>query len=160
VDLFLLMDVLEHVPDDTALLAPLVTAAQPGSHFLITVPADMKLWSPHDVSFGHFRRYDRLRFERAWAGLPLTPVLVSYYNCRLYPLALLARTLSRLRKRAWGRAETDFTLPAQPVNKLLETIFSGESACLIHRMEGRRSAGYPVGVSLMAILRRETPHDR
>lgn len=160
VDLFLFMDVLEHVPDDTALLEPVVAAARPGSHFLITVPADMKLWSSHDVSFGHFRRYDRLLLEKAWSGLPVTPVMVSYYNHRLYPLALFARSLSRLRGKTWGEAGTDFTLPAPPVNRLLESIFSGETDRLMDLMEKRRTAGYSSGVSLIAILRREPSHAR
>ena len=41
----LLMDVLEHVPDDAAVVGSIVDALRPGCHVLITVPADMKLWS-------------------------------------------------------------------------------------------------------------------
>ena len=33
------MDVLEHVADDFGMFAELVAAANPGSHFLVTVPA-------------------------------------------------------------------------------------------------------------------------
>lgn len=157
-DLILLMDVLEHVPDDAGLLAPLAAAARPGSHLLITVPADMGLWSPHDVALGHFRRYDRPSLERIWSGLPVTPVLMSYYNHRLYPLALLARNLSRLRGTAWGEAGTDLALPAPPVNRLLERVFSGEERRLRELMEGKRREGFPNGVSLIAILRREPGH--
>lgn len=157
-DCILLMDVLEHVSDDRGLLSPIVAAARPGTHFLITVPADMKLWSPHDVSFGHFRRYDRALLEKAWAGLPVAPVMVSYYNHRLYPLALLARTLSRLRDKAWGDAGTDLSLPAPPVNRLLEQIFSGETDRLMKLMERDIKQGYPSGVSLIALLRREGAH--
>ncbi len=159
-DLVLLMDVLEHVRDDAGLLSPIVAAARQGSHLLITVPADMKLWSPHDVSFGHFRRYDRPLLERAWSGLPVTPVMVSYYNHRLYPLALLARTLSRLRGKAWGDAGTDLSLPAAPVNRLLEWIFRGETNRLMKLMEKDIKEGYPSGVSLIALLRREASHVR
>ena len=43
--LFLLTDVLEHVPDDYVMLSELLAAACPGSHFLVTVPADESLWS-------------------------------------------------------------------------------------------------------------------
>lgn len=159
-DLILLMDVLEHVRDDAALLSSLAAAARPGSHLLITVPADMKLWGPHDVALGHFRRYDRPSLEKAWSGLPVTPVLVSYYNHRVYPLALLARSLSRLRGKAWGEAGTDLSLPAPAVNRLLERIFSGETSRLMELMEGKRRQGFPNGVSLIALLRREDSHAR
>src|SRR6185295_20126636 len=49
--LVLLMDVLEHVPDDFELLSSLMAAAPVGTNFLITVPADLSLWSEHDESF-------------------------------------------------------------------------------------------------------------
>ncbi len=55
----LMMDVLEHVPDDFALFSAVAAAVRPGSYLLITVPADLRLWSAHDESFGHYRqRYD------------------------------------------------------------------------------------------------------
>ena len=57
--LFMLTDVLEHVADDYAMLSELLAAASAGSHFLLTVPADESLWSEHDESFGHYRRYFR-----------------------------------------------------------------------------------------------------
>ncbi len=61
--LVLLTDVLEHVEDEYALLSQLLAAVQPGTKFLITVPADPALWSPHDESFGHYRRYRAGRFS-------------------------------------------------------------------------------------------------
>lgn len=58
--LFLFVDVLEHVSDDSALLSDYVRHASPGALVAITVPAFMSLWSGHDVFLEHFRRY-RLR---------------------------------------------------------------------------------------------------
>ena len=90
-----------------------------------TVPADESLWSEHDESFGHYRRYDRARLEGVWAGLPVTTLLVSYFNSRLLPLVRLVRAWNRRRGRAAGRAGTDFWLPSPPVNALLTAIFAG-----------------------------------
>ncbi|MHB9048951.1 MAG: class I SAM-dependent methyltransferase, partial [Pirellulales bacterium] len=101
--LLMLMDVLEHVADDAALLADLVHWATPGTYFLLTVPADPSLWSAHDESFGHHRRYDLDRFRQAWANLPVTTLLASYFNTRLYPLVKLARMISRWRGHAAGK---------------------------------------------------------
>ncbi len=64
VQLFLLMDVLEHIPYDVAFLSDLLMTAKPNTYFLITVPADLSLWSEHDVSFGHYRRYDLKHLEQ------------------------------------------------------------------------------------------------
>lgn len=154
-DLYLLSDVLEHVRDDREFLARLVGAARPGAHFLIAVPADMSLWSPHDVSLGHYRRYGPESLARAWSGLPVSVRLLSYYNARLYFLAKAARLWGRWRGKAVGEAGTDVGKVARPLNGWLETIFAGESRILIDLLRGRRAAGYPRGVSLIALLRRE-----
>ena len=56
-DLVLMMDVLEHVADDTALLAEYAAKVRAGTRFLLTVPAHMWMWSGHDVFLQHYRRY-------------------------------------------------------------------------------------------------------
>ncbi len=59
VSLVLLMDVIEHVPDDKAFLADLAGRTFVGeqTRFLITVPAYQRLFCSHDVFLGHYRRY-------------------------------------------------------------------------------------------------------
>ena len=150
--LFLLTDVLEHVADDYAMLSELLAAASPGSHFLLTVPADESLWSEHDESFGHYRRYDRARLEGVWAGLPVSTLLISYFNSRLLPAVRLVRAWNRRRGRAAGRAGTDFWLPSRPANAILTEIFAGEAARLLASLRGH-SRGYRRGASLVALLR-------
>lgn len=61
--LVLIMDVLEHVDDDTGLLRQYTSSIPHGSQVLITVPAFEFLWSGHDVFLEHRRRYTRLRIE-------------------------------------------------------------------------------------------------
>jgi SAM-dependent methyltransferase len=153
--LILLMDVLEHISDDFAFLSELLAATEPGTHLLLTVPADPTLWTEHDESFGHYRRYDRTRLEMSWAGLPVTARLLSYFNARLLPVVRLVRARNRRRGHAAGKAGTDFWLPSRPVNFLLRTILGGESRRLLRALQGRRPEGYPAGASLVAILRRD-----
>lgn len=165
--LFLLMDVLEHVPDDFAMLSELLAAARPESYFLITVPADESLWSKHDESFGHLRRYDQRRLERLWADLPVEPLVVSYFNSRMYPVIRTVRAFTWRNGRAWGRAGTDFWMPPAPVNRLLEATLAGEGKLLEDLLDGRRRHGYRRGASLLALVRRRPgpiavrtkPHD-
>jgi SAM-dependent methyltransferase len=152
--LFLLTDVLEHLDDDRAMFSELLTAASPGCHFLITVPADQSLWSEHDESFGHRRRYDRARLEDVWRGLPVTTLLLSYFNARLLPVVRTVRAWNRRRGHASGRAGTDFWLPSSPANWLLTNIFAGEATRLTAALRGKKS-GYRAGASLIALLRRE-----
>jgi SAM-dependent methyltransferase len=164
IDVLLLTDVLEHVPDDFRLLSELLAAVPVGAHLVVTVPADEALWSPHDEAFGHYRRYDLPRFTRVWEGLPVTTRLISAFNSRLYPVVKGVRTLNRLRGQSHGEAGTDFDVPAGPVNSLLRRTFAGESGVLLDVLDGRRQRGYRRGVSLMAVLCREegqiTPRDK
>jgi trans-aconitate methyltransferase len=153
--LLLLMDVLEHVPDDFAFLSGLLAASAPGTRFLVTVPANPSFWSTHDESNGHYRRYDADRFQRVWSGLPVTTLLLSHYNARLYPIAHAVRSWSRWRGRATGRAGTDVSLPMRPLNEGLEAVFAGESRVLVDLLRGRRRRGYSAGLSLVALLRRD-----
>jgi SAM-dependent methyltransferase len=153
--MFLLLDVLEHVPDDTALLAAIASMCRTGDQVLLTVPADMALWSPHDIAYGHYRRYDITRLTQAWNGLPFKPLLVSYFNARLYPAIKTMRRLSRWRGTAWGAANTDLDMPAAPINRLLEKIFAAESRTLLQLYKGQRTRGFQHGVSLIALLRQE-----
>jgi SAM-dependent methyltransferase len=152
--LFLLTDVLEHISDDYAMFSELLAAASPGCHVLVTVPADESLWTEHDESFGHYRRYDQTRLEGVWAGLPVTTLLVSHFNSRLLPVVRLVRAWNRRRGRAAGRAGTDFWLPSPPANALLTRVFAGEAKRLVGALHGR-TRGYPSGTSLVALLRRE-----
>ena len=126
--LVLMTDVLEHVPDDYALLSELLAAVQPGTYFLLTVPADPALWSPHDESFGHYRRYRLTDFQSLWAGLPVDTHMVSYFNARLRPVIKSVRWWNRFRRQSAGAAGTDFSLPSGPVNRLLSAVFGGGRA--------------------------------
>jgi SAM-dependent methyltransferase len=152
--LFLMTDVLEHIQDDFAMFSALLASASPGCFFLVTVPADESLWSEHDESFGHYRRYDRARLEQVWAGLPVKTLLLSYFNTRLLPIIRSIRSLNRLRGHAAGAAGTDFWLPSRPANALLTAIFAGESNRLLRTLQGK-SLGYRSGASLIALLQRE-----
>lgn len=150
----LLTDVLEHVADDRELLASIVNDCAPDANLVITVPADMRLWSPHDEAFGHYRRYDLQSFSKLWQGLPVCECFVSSFNSRLYPLVRAVRAVTRRRGHAAGKANTDFRLPLRPINAALTRIFAGERRRLLHGID-RQNAGYHHGVSLLAVLKRE-----
>src|SRR5262245_53786539 len=100
----LLTDVLEHVADDRRLVADIIDACPPGAQLLITVPADMRLWSPNDQAFGHYRRYETNELAGLWSDLPAKVRLFSYFNSRLYPAVRAVRCVSRWRRRAAGAA--------------------------------------------------------
>lgn len=72
-DLALLLDVLEHVDNDAALLSSVTARVRSGGHLLISVPSWPRLYSSHDERLGHRRRYTPVMARRLVrnAGLAL-----------------------------------------------------------------------------------------
>lgn len=140
------LDVIEHVEDDRAALTALAACLAPGGRILITVPAFPWLWSAHDVSNHHFRRYTRASLARAVADAGLTLEFSGWFNSILFPLAAVARLWDRLT----GSQSSDDSLPAAPVNTLFESLFALERYAL-----GR----FPLspGVSIAAIVSVRNP---
>lgn len=155
-DLWLLMDVLEHVDEDRELLHGIVAHAKPGAYFFITVPADPDLWSPHDDAAGHRRRYTRATLSELWRDLPVRERLVSGYNARLYWVVKAMRRVTALLNRSHGGAEAeglDLDIPPAPFNGILTGLFSNEAVRLCDALE-QGTRGFPRGVSLLAVLER------
>jgi SAM-dependent methyltransferase len=59
-DIVIMLDVLEHIEDDSAFLQQeVVPRLKPDSHLVISVPAHPSLFTSHDTFLGHYRRYTR-----------------------------------------------------------------------------------------------------
>ena len=63
-DLILMMDVLEHIEDDCAIINILKSHLNPKGKLIISVPAYQFLWSKHDEDNMHYRRY----CKKAYSG--------------------------------------------------------------------------------------------
>jgi len=81
VDAVLLLDVLEHVPDDVALLNLIQQhpAVNKNTNFLITVPAFQKLFCAHDVFLDHYRRYNNSLLEKNINKAGLQKIKIGYF---------------------------------------------------------------------------------
>jgi 2-polyprenyl-3-methyl-5-hydroxy-6-metoxy-1,4-benzoquinol methylase len=121
-DLVLMMDVLEHVEDDLALLKTYVRAVQPGTHFLITVPAFQWLWSGHDVFLEHYRRYTLAGVESLLRAGGLELRKGAYFFGLLLPPVAAVRWLGKLRASTAQTPESDLKLHSPWVNALLAQV--------------------------------------
>ncbi len=101
VDCVLLLDVVEHVEDDVALLAELRTRPEigPGARWLITVPAYAWLLSAHDAFLGHHRRYDRTLLTDHARAAGLRPLATGHFFASLVAARLVVKLAEALGRR-------------------------------------------------------------
>ena len=79
-DTVVLVNVLEHVQNDTSALAELSRITKPGGHILIFVPALAILMSKLDGLLGHFRRYHHAELRQKLSGAGLDVVSCRYFD--------------------------------------------------------------------------------
>jgi SAM-dependent methyltransferase len=98
-DLILLLDVIEHVSDDRALLAGLLRdKLRHGATVLVSVPAWQALYTRHDLFLGHYRRYRPAELHRLLAQVGLQRVR----DGGLFHGLLLPRALEKVSELARG----------------------------------------------------------
>lgn len=79
-DTVLLVNVIEHVPDDRRALAHAAELLGAGGHVVVYVPAHPRLFGRLDKGLGHCRRYSRADLEKRLSALGLTVVACRYVN--------------------------------------------------------------------------------
>jgi len=140
-DLICLFDVLEHVEKDLESLmkiAPLLTSS---GKIILTVPAHMFLFGPHDRALHHFRRYSKKRIQEIMTQSGLVVNKISYFNSMLFPVILLTRCMDVFLK---NKNTIGYQLPHPFLNQLLYQIFALEKNIICDH-------DLPMGVSVMVI---------
>jgi 2-polyprenyl-3-methyl-5-hydroxy-6-metoxy-1,4-benzoquinol methylase len=134
-DTVVMLDVLEHIEDDVAMLKRLRTCLAPGGRIVVKVPAIPSLHGPMDAAIGHYRRYDpeTLRAVLAAAGFEMI-------GCR--PFNMLAILGWWLNGKVLGRTKP----PGEQV-RLFNLLVP--ALRLVERL-----IGPPTGLSLIAASRR------
>ena len=130
-DLVLLMDVLEHVDDDVALLRAYAEPARSGTRFVVSVPAFSWLWSQHDEFLQHRRRYTLSRTLGVLSDAGLSPVAGFYFFAALFPAVALDRLWRRWRT-APGNPASDLRRHHPVTNGILTGICLAESTIARH----------------------------
>jgi len=148
-DYILLLDVLEHIKDDAAVLIEAGRVLKKDGKIIITTPALQFIWSEHDSEQGHFRRYVRRRIRKIASTAKLSVNRISYFNFFLSPAIIGIRLLSRLKPfDRFGKFDSklNFNVAKKTfVNELLKLIFVSEIKLL-------KYVSYPFGISIFAIL--------
>ncbi len=106
-DIILLLDVLEHIKDDTKFLSSLLSESFVTNKtlFVITVPAFDDLFSSHDEFLNHFRRYSNKTLLNTINKAGLSAVEFGYFFFSLF----LIRCLQSYKTKVFGSRDKTFT---------------------------------------------------
>jgi len=164
---YLLLDVLEHLPDDIAVMRALhermrdaaARRAQTGEgpedrdFVLLTVPAFPSLWSPWDDLEKHKRRYTPATASRLCQAAGFEVIRATCFFFPLYFAAAAVKAVRFVRRKLVGRAElaqaiTDLTeaRTTPGLSRLVLGLLSPERRWLRH-------GNLPLGTSILVIAR-------
>jgi SAM-dependent methyltransferase len=123
-DLFLLMDVLEHIKDDSGALKLVLRYCRPGGYLFVTVPAMEWLWSGHDYYLGHKRRYTVNSLAKLLhSGSELDIVGIHYFYASILPIAIPLRLMRRGQRE---RSFSDMRPTWNSINSIIKMILNIE----------------------------------
>lgn len=140
-------DVLEHIEDHVGALKEWKRVLKDDGAIVLTVPAYQWLWSDHDVSLHHKRRYTTKRLAAAADEAGLRPLKRSYAIVFSLPLVVGFRALNKLLGRKTG-AETSYVDVPEWVNKLFTKLLYAEATA-------HRHVRFWAGTSVVAILKKK-----
>lgn len=140
-DLVCLFDVIEHVADDTKSLREISNKLNPNGKILLTVPAFKFLWSNHDVTAHHKRRYTSKQMQSLLRDTGYNLLYVSYFNTFLFPIVVLVRAFQKLFSI---ESKIEFKQPQKLINMTLRKVFSSERFFL-------PLVTFPFGVSILLL---------
>lgn len=139
------LDVLEHTPDDQAVVKSFHRLLKPGGVALVTVPASMALWGDWDVALHHFRRYSRRQLEALFPRDRWELLYVNHTNVAIYPVVWFVRKWRKWFPKIKDGRRTEDRLPAPWLNAILRWQFVRPASWRVR---------FPFGVSLLLVARK------
>jgi SAM-dependent methyltransferase len=135
-DAAVMINVLEHIPDEVEVLRGIFDGQRQGVTFAVFVPAHEALYSRFDHAIGHRRRYRRSTLNQVLSRAGFDIVDLRYVNLPgAFAWLLIARLLSK-----------------QPTESAAARVFDRVVVPILRRVETGRTP--PFGLSLLAIGRR------
>lgn len=144
-DIVLALDSIEHFENEAEVVECLVQNISPGGWLIVTVPAFQALWSSHDETNMHYRRYTADRLSSALRRGGLDVERVGY----LFMLLMLPKWFLATWERIRGLSAPTGTAVSGWPNKIASELFGLETRCAT-----RRRNFLPFGTSVVAVARR------
>ena len=151
-DVVFLLDVLEHIPEDSAALEQVNHALSPGGLLFVTTPALKYFWTYNDDAVNHVRRYSKADFRTLARDVGFELLDVRYFFFFLSPLLLASRwwpreTNSLTEEDRRKLIAKTHSVPHPLVNESLFSVFAAETP-LGHFVP------FPFGTSILGVFRK------
>jgi len=146
-DIITVLDVIEHVQEDSQVLNEIRRMLKPKGIVVVTVPAFQFLWSEHDVASMHVRRYNNSTITKVLNKSQFKIIRISYFVFFLFPFVAIYRLLAK-RKTKKLNPKCDFVKFPKPINNLFEKIMMVEKKLL-------KKINFPFGLSIVCIAQKE-----
>lgn len=145
-DIVVAFDVLEHIEDQDAALKEWRRVIKDTGSIILTVPAYQWLWSGHDESLHHKRRYTKKSLQRAARQSNLKEERLSYAIVFSLPMIIGFRFMRKLARRSTDSESSYVNIPAWMNRFFINLLF------LEARAHERFT--FPAGTSIVTILRK------
>jgi SAM-dependent methyltransferase len=130
-DVVVALDILEHLPEDEISIAEIARVLRPKGRLIVNVPAFQRLFSSHDVSFDHIRRYEPKELPRKLRHAGFSLDHWTYWSFFIFPAVFVLRTLTWTEPRN-DTVRNDFDLWLPPGTETVMRFFAGLELFLIH----------------------------
>lgn len=148
-DVVCALDVLEHIEDDIHAICEIHRVLKPGGFLILTVPAFMFLWSPHDEAVNHKRRYNAKLINQKINSVGFSTELCTHWNFCIFPAVAVVRPLRRiLCRNRGGKGDYDLLDLPSSLNRVFLSILRLENTAI------KMGLRLPFGVTVVSVSKK------
>jgi SAM-dependent methyltransferase len=145
-DMVFALDVLEHIQEDKKAMRNIHGLLKTDGLFISTVPAHKFLWSEHDESLHHKRRYHMYEITKKLEDSGFEIIDRSYFIFFLFPIIFAYRVWSNVVGRS-AYPKTSYVILPDHLNKLFINVLNIEAKII-------RYVRLPIGVTIVIVAKR------
>ena len=124
-DVILLLDVIEHIENDSEFIETALKCLKINGSAIISVPAHHILFCKYDKLMGHVRRYNKKELKTLLTNLGLQIEYITYWGLFLVPVLFLRKFILIFTKK--GIAEIGFRSPNPIINNAFLSLMKIEN---------------------------------
>jgi 2-polyprenyl-3-methyl-5-hydroxy-6-metoxy-1,4-benzoquinol methylase len=145
-DLIFALDVLEHIQEDKTAMKNIYGMLNTDGLFITTVPAHKFLWSEHDESLHHKRRYHMYEITKKLEDSNFTISDKSYFIFFLFPIVFAYRLWGNITGKS-AYPKTSYVILPKTLNNLFINLLKIEAKMI-------KYFRLPIGVTIVVVAKK------